>query len=72
MGLSQMVMGLAFMIGPWAGMLVLDRFGPKALWLSTFALGLGSAMLMSRLAEPRRAGDAPGLPIPTAAPSVEP
>jgi len=72
MGLSQMVMGLAFMIGPWAGLLVLDRFGPKALWLSTFALGLGSAMLMSRLAEPRRAGEAPGLPIPTAAPSVEP
>ena len=72
MGLSQMVMGLAFMIGPWAGLLVLDRFGPKALWLSTFALGLGAAMLMSRLAEPRRAVEAPGLPIPTAAPSVEP
>ncbi|HKA38036.1 MAG TPA: MFS transporter [Thermoanaerobaculia bacterium] len=72
MGLSQMVMGLAFMIGPAAGMLVLDRFGPKALWLSTFALGVGAAMLMSRLAEPRRAAEAPGLPIPTAAPSVEP
>ena len=32
MGLSQMVMGLAFMLGPWAGMLVLDRFGAKTLW----------------------------------------
>jgi predicted MFS family arabinose efflux permease len=72
MGLSQMVMGLAFMIGPWAGMLVLDRYGPKVLWLSTFALGLGAAMLMSRLAEPRHAAEGPGLPIPTAAPSVEP
>ena len=72
MGLSQMVMGLAFMIGPWAGMLVLDRFGAKTLWLSTFGLGLGAAMLMSRLAEPHHVTDAPALPIPTAAPSVEP
>jgi predicted MFS family arabinose efflux permease len=72
MGLSQMVMGLAFMIGPWAGMLVLDRFGPKALWLATFALGVGAAMLMSRLAEPRHAAEAPAIPVPTAAPSTEP
>jgi predicted MFS family arabinose efflux permease len=72
MGLSQMVMGLAFMIGPWAGMLVLDRFGPKALWLATFALGLGAAMLMSRLVEPLHVAEAPALPVPTAAPSVEP
>jgi MFS family permease len=72
MGLSQMVMGLAFMIGPWAGMLVLDRFGAKTLWFSTFGLGLGAALLMSRLAEPHHVTDAPALPIPTAAPSVEP
>jgi hypothetical protein len=60
------------MIGPWAGMLILDRFGPTALWLSTFALGLGAAMLMSRLAEPHHAAEAPAIPLPTAAPSVEP
>jgi predicted MFS family arabinose efflux permease len=72
MGLSQMIMGLAFMIGPWAGMLVLDRYGPTALWLSTFALGLGAAVLMSRLVEPRHAAEAPAIPVPTAAPSVEP
>lgn len=72
MGLSQMVMGLAFMIGPWAGMLVLDRFGPTALWLSTFALGVGAALLMSRLEEPRHAAEGLVLPSPTAAPSTEP
>ena len=72
MGLSQMVMGLAFMIGPWAGLLVLDRFGPTTLWLSTFALGLGATMLMSRLVEPRHAAEAPAIPVPTAAPSTEP
>ncbi|HKF45248.1 MAG TPA: MFS transporter [Thermoanaerobaculia bacterium] len=72
MGLSQMVMGLAFMIGPWAGMLVLDRFGPKTLWLSTFGLGLGAALLMSRLGEPAHVSAPSALPSPTAAPSVEP
>jgi predicted MFS family arabinose efflux permease len=70
MGLSQMVMGLAFMTGPWAGMLVLDRFGAKTLWLVTFLLGLGATLIMARLEEPRHRTDA--VPVPTAAPTVEP
>jgi MFS family permease len=72
MGLSQMVMGLAFMLGPWAGMLVLDRFGGKSLWMACFLLGLGAALLMSRLEEPAHAAGTPALPVPTAAPSTEP
>jgi predicted MFS family arabinose efflux permease len=72
MGLSQMVMGLAFMLGPWAGMLVLDRFGGKTLWMGAFLLGLGAALLMSRLEEPRHAAETPVVPSPTAAPSTEP
>ncbi len=72
MGLSQMVMGLAFMLGPWAGMLVLDRFGAKTLWTASFLLGLGAALLMSRLEEPAHAAETPAVPVPTAAPSTEP
>ncbi len=72
MGLSQMVMGLAFMLGPWAGMLVLDRFGAKTLWTASFLLGLGAALLMSRLEEPAHAAETPAVPAPTAAPSTEP
>jgi predicted MFS family arabinose efflux permease len=72
MGLSQMVMGLAFMLGPWAGMLVLDRFGAKTLWTASFLLGLGAALLMSRLEEPAHAAETPAVPMPTAAPSTEP
>jgi MFS family permease len=72
MGLSQMVMGLAFMAGPWGGMLILARFGARTLWLGTFALGLAATGIMSRLEEPRHAAEAPALPVPTAAPSTEP
>ncbi len=72
MGLSQMVMGLAFMIGPWGGMLILARFGGTVLWAAMFVLGAGAALIMSRLEEPRHAADSPAVPAPTAIPSAEP
>ena len=72
MGLSQMVMGLAFMVGPWGGMLILARFGGKALWGTMFLLGTGAAVIMSRLEHPGHAADAPAVPVPTAATSAEP
>jgi MFS family permease len=72
MGLSQMVMGLAFMLGPWGGMLVLARFGGKILWTAMFLLGAGAAAIMSRLDEPGHAPEAPAVPAPTAATSAEP
>lgn len=72
MGLSQMVMGLAFMAGPWGGMLLLARFGGKVLWAATLLLGLGAAAIMSRLEEPDHAPETPAVPVPTAATSAEP
>ena len=72
MGLSQMVMGLAFTIGPWAGTATLARFGGRTLWLGSLALGIVAAAVMSRLREPRvRAADIL-VPAPTTAPSTEP
>jgi len=53
MGLSQMTFGLAFMLGPWGGTAILDRFGSKTVWGTTFLLGLLAAALLVRLPEPR-------------------
>jgi MFS family permease len=72
MGLSQMVMGLAFMVGPWGGMLILGRFGGKALWGTMFLLGSGAALIMARLDEPKHAAETSAVPTPTAAQSAQP
>jgi MFS family permease len=72
MGLSQMVMGLAFMIGPWGGMLILGRFGGKTLWGTMFLLGLGAAFIMARLEQPEHAAEIAAVPAPTTAHSAEP
>ncbi len=72
MGISQMVMGLAFMIGPWGGMLILARFGGTVLWAAMFLLGAGAALIMSRLEEPHHAPDSPAMPAPSVIPSAEP
>ena len=72
MGMSQMVMGLAFMIGPWAGTSVLAHYGGRTLWLATLALGLIAAAFMSRLPQPGAAHAGALVPSPTTAPSTEP
>ncbi len=60
MGLFMMAFGASFMLGPWAGTLVMDRLGPKVLWAGTLALGLVSGAMMWALPgrppgiEPRR------------------
>jgi predicted MFS family arabinose efflux permease len=72
MGLSQMMMGLAFMVGPWGGLQILASFGPRVLWLLVLALGLLAALLMLRV---RGSGHGPlkiDVPLPTTAPSTEP
>ena len=51
-GLYTMCFSLAFAIGPWAGTVVLERFGARTLWASTFALGLLAAAMFLRLPEP--------------------
>ncbi len=51
-GLFAMSASLSFALGPWAGTLVLDRFGGKVLWGGAFLLGLAAAAMLSRLREP--------------------
>ncbi len=60
MGLYTMAWGFAFLIGPWAGTLVLERCGATVLWLAMLGLGLLSAAVLGRLTP--RSG--PGSPYP--------
>ena len=72
MGLSQMVMGLAFMVGPWGGLLVLARFGAKVLWSATFLVGLVAAAMIARIEEPAHRQAVASVPQPTTLGSAEP
>ena len=72
MGLSQMIMGLAFTIGPWAGTALLAHAGGRALWGVAFLVGLFAAISISRLEEPRHIVEPVAVPRPTTAPSTEP
>jgi predicted MFS family arabinose efflux permease len=58
MGLAQMMMGLAFMVGPWGGLQILARFGGRVLWVLMGAAGLASAALLSRVVEGRLSPEA--------------
>lgn len=49
MGLYSMSFSFAFMLGPWGGLLLLDRAGPAVLWSAAFAVGALAAFLFSRL-----------------------
>lgn len=46
MGLYTMGFSLAFAIGPWLGVQVLERLGPGSVWLGTFACGCITAVLI--------------------------
>jgi predicted MFS family arabinose efflux permease len=59
MGLAQMMMGLAFTVGPWAGLQLLAAVGGRLLWLVMLAVGLGSAALLARVAGPRESEGRP-------------
>jgi predicted MFS family arabinose efflux permease len=72
MGLSQMMMGLAFALGPWAGLQVLALAGGQALWLLMLGLGLAAALMMTRLQGAGGTVRAAAVPLPTTAPSTEP
>lgn len=72
MGLSQMMMGLAFAVGPWAGLQILALFGGQALWLLMLVLGLAAALMMSRLRGSGHRFAVTAVPLPTTAPSTEP
>lgn len=51
MGVYSMSFGLCFTFAPPLGLAVLNRFGGRALWLGTLALGVVAAALMTRLPE---------------------
>ena len=48
MGMYTMGFGVAFAIGPWLGVQVLERSGPVAVWLGTFACGCITALMIWR------------------------
>ncbi len=60
MGLSQMTMGLAFTLGPWGGLQLLERFGGRTLWLTMLASGVVSSLLLGAVVSQRRSEGAAG------------
>lgn len=48
MGLYMMAFACGFMLGPWAGVSLLTRYGPKALWGATFLVCAAGAAVFSR------------------------
>jgi len=57
-GVYTMVFSLAFAIGPWAGIFVLERAGARVLWGLTFVLGVVAAATFLRLPPARRHSEA--------------
>jgi predicted MFS family arabinose efflux permease len=70
-GLYTMVFSVAFAIGPWAGTIVLERFGARILWGSTFVLGLIAGALFLRLPEPAAHRATPPQTLPDPAEPAE-
>lgn len=66
-GLYTMIFSVAFAIGPWAGTVVIERFGARVLWGMTFLLGLIAAAMFVRLPEPRHHAEPPEQTLPDAA-----
>jgi predicted MFS family arabinose efflux permease len=46
MGYYVMTFSLAFMVGPWLGLAVMEKFGANTLWFGTLVCGALSAILM--------------------------
>jgi predicted MFS family arabinose efflux permease len=70
-GLYTMIFSVAFAVGPWAGTVVIERFGARTLWGATFLLGLIAAAMFARLPEPRHHASAPEQTLPDAAGPAE-
>ena len=70
-GLYTMIFSVAFAIGPWAGTVVIERFGARVLWGMTFLLGLIAAAMFVRLPEPRHHAEPPEQTLPDAAGPAE-
>jgi MFS family permease len=46
MGLYVMTFSIAFMIGPWVGVAILERFGATALWGGALVCGCLAALII--------------------------
>lgn len=49
MGAYSLSFNLSFAVAPWAGTVALDRYGARFLWLSVFAVGVISAVMMTQV-----------------------
>lgn len=49
MGLYTMSFSVAFLLGPWIGAQILERFGAQALWSAALLSGCVSAFMMTRI-----------------------
>jgi MFS family permease len=49
MGAYSLAFNISFAIAPWAGTVAFDRYGARFLWLSVFAVGLISAVMLSQV-----------------------
>jgi len=70
-GLYTMVFSVAFAIGPWAGTVVLERFGARLLWGLTFLLGAIAGLMFLRVPEPAVHAALPEQTLPDAAGPAE-
>lgn len=50
MGAYSLAFNLSFAVAPWAGTVAFDRYGARFLWLSVFAVGVISAVMMTQVA----------------------
>jgi Arabinose efflux permease len=49
MGAYSLAFNISFAVAPWAGTVAFDRYGARFLWLSVFAVGVISAVMMSQV-----------------------
>jgi MFS family permease len=52
MGAFSSIFSLALVVGPWAGVAALDRFGAIPMWLGTFVCGLVGIIFIALTHEP--------------------
>jgi MFS family permease len=49
MGLYGMAFSMAFVVGPWAGVTLLEQLGGQVVWSITFVVGLLATLMMGRV-----------------------
>lgn len=49
MGAYSLAFNISFAVAPWAGTVAFDRYGAQFLWMSVFAIGVISAIMMTQV-----------------------